>query len=104
MSDWDAMATDLAELRAQNPTTIAIRRSGTTLPEQTVRIARMGLGGRLADAGGVQASMGSVIVSGAPALDVRPGDRFTVGANLYEVVLVRPNRRAGTQVEAQLVQ
>lgn len=105
MSDWERMAADLAEVRAQNPTTITIRRSGTTLPAQTVRVARLGNAiGRVTDAGALEASMGMMLVSGPSTLDARPGDRFTLAGNLYEVVLVRPNRRAGTQVEAKLVQ
>lgn len=105
MSDWQRMAADLAEMRAQNPTPITIRRGGVTLPAQTVRLARLGnAAAQVADAGALGASLAQVLVSGPPALDVQPGDRFTVAGNLYEVLLVRPNRRAGTQAEAKLLQ
>jgi len=104
VSMWEEMAADLAEIRAENPASITIRRAGVTLSPQTVRIARLEFMGRRADAGGLEASTGMVVVSGLPAMDVQPADRFTVGANVYEVVFVRPNRRASTQAEARLVQ
>lgn len=105
MSYWNDMAADLAELHAENPTSIVIRRAGAKLTAQTVRIARMGQAqGRTEDAGGLQASMGSVVVCGAPELDIETGDRFTVEKTVYEVILVRVNHRAGKQAEARIAQ
>lgn len=104
--DWDAAAADLAVVRADNTETMTIRRNSVTLPGQAVRVARLTSVGAIANggAGALEASIGRVLVVGAPTLDVQPGDRFTVGVNLYEAVLVRPNRRASTQVEAKMVQ
>lgn len=105
MSYWNDMAADLAELHAENPTEIVIRRGKTALPAQTVRIARMGQAqGRTEDSGGLQASVGQVAVCGASELDIEPEDRFTVDKTVYRVILVRINHRAGKQAEAQIAQ
>ena len=45
-----------------------------------------------------------MIVCGATTLDIQVDDRFTTGGVLYRVTLVRPNRSADTQAEAELVE
>lgn len=103
-ADWEAMAVDLAAVRADNPTSIVIRRGATTLAAQTVRIARQGASGLRFAGAASEEVRGRVVVAGPPTLDIAPGDRFNAGGRLYRVVLVRPNRRASTLAEAELVE
>lgn len=102
-ADWTQMAVDLAEVRTDNAVSVAIRRAGSTLTAQTVRVAKMPTLARAAG-GEVEQAQQSVVVLGTTSLDIQPGDRFNAGGVLYEVVAVRPNRRAGTVAEATAVQ
>ena len=102
-ADWLRMASDLRAVRDDNAASIQIRRSGVTLPAQTVRIARAGTIAQRSDTGGLEQSSGRVVVVGEPSLDIKIGDRFNVQGELYEVDFVRPNRRAATVAEARLV-
>ena len=101
---WAQMQADLQAVRDDNAVSIQIKRAGVVLPAQTVRIARMAAQGVQVDAGSIQQATGRAVVLGTPTLDIRTGDRFVEGGNLYEVVLVRPNRRAATVAEVRLVQ
>jgi hypothetical protein len=108
-NDWARMASDLTTIRDDNPVSITIRRGSTTLAAQTVRIAQTGMMGRQTDSGPAQESRGGVVVMGASAssaapLDIAPNDRFNAGGLLYRVVLVRPNQRAATVAEAEVVE
>lgn len=103
--DWLEMAAGLAEVRGDNEVSIALRRGDATLEAQAVRIARMGGTGLERDSAGAQQAVGRVVVLGATSLDIEPGDRFNDGAGmLYEVVFVRPNRRAAVVAEARAVE
>ena len=102
-ADWQQMAADLQTMRDDNAVSVQIRRSGVTLPAQTVRIARAGTIAQRADTGGLEQSSGRVIVMGAANLDIKIGDRFNALGELYEVDFVRPNRRAATVAEARLI-
>jgi hypothetical protein len=52
-----------------------------------------------------QESTGRVVVLGNTSLDLQPEDRFNDGAgNVYRVLAVRPNRRAGIIAEAVGIQ
>ncbi len=105
MMDWDQMALDLAAIRADNEQAITLRRAGTPLAPQTVRIARTGGSGRAITGEGTLASVGRVVILGGTGFNVQAGDRFTDAYGvLYEVVFVRPNRRAAVVAEAQVVQ
>lgn len=107
-ADWAEMRADLLAIRGDNPVSITIRRGATTLAAQTVRIARTGGGGSAVGSAGsarAQESRGRVIVMGATTLDIQPGDRFNDAAGeLYQVVIVRPNRRAAVMAEAEIVE
>lgn len=104
-ADRERMRADLAEVRDDRLVQISIRRGKTTLDAQPVRIARAGAGrSATADTEGMQAALSMVTVLGGIALDVRPGDRFTVAGELYEVVAVHPNRDVALMAEAKLVQ
>lgn len=103
-NDRAQMSADLQTIRDDRPVSIAIRRNGATLAAQTVRIARGGnIQAGVTDADGLQASVGAVIVVGDAALNIQPGDKFTVAAALYEVIALHPNRDHGTQAQARQV-
>lgn len=106
-ADWAAMQADLLAVRGDNAVSITIRRGATTLAAQTVRIARLGGAQTAASAGSARAqeARGRVVVMGATTLDIQPGDRFNDAAGeLYQVVLVRPNRRAAVMAEAEIIE
>ena len=103
--DWTRMAADLQSIRDDNPVSIEIRRGTTTLPPQTVRLARQGTTNRRVDAGAIEQSEQRVVVLGDLTLDIQKGDRFNdESGELYEVDFVRPNRRAMVLAEARIVQ
>lgn len=101
--DWAAMASDLQAVRDDNAVSLQFRRGNATLAAQTVRIARRSGNARRDSAAATQATT-AVVVLGAAGLDVQVGDRFTYNEILYEVEFVRPNRRAGTMVEATAIE
>jgi len=104
-ADWTRIANDLAELRQDNETIITIRRGSTTLAAQTARIARQGSVAGVKDSEGGQTVRGRVVVLGSTTFDVQPGDRFNdANGTLYQVVFVRPNRRAAVIAEAEAVE
>ena len=104
-ADWSQMAADLAAVRGDREETITIRRGGSTLDPQVVRIARAGGGGREMESAGGQESRGRVVVLGSATLDIRPGDRFNdSNGTLYRVIFVRPNRRAAVIAEAEVIE
>lgn len=105
MWDWGDLAGMLTAVRGENEQTITIRRGGTTLAPQPVRIARVGGQGRQRESDGAESSYGRVVVLGGVDFDVQRDDRFNDAAGvLYTVVLVRPNRRAAVVAEAEVVQ
>jgi hypothetical protein len=103
--EWTEMAADLAEARADNPVAIVIRRGATTLASQTVRLTGTGRAGAQMVGNRTEQARGSVLVLGATTLDIQPGDRFNDAAGLlYEVTLVKPNRKVGTVAEAMVAE
>lgn len=102
--NWESMRAALTELHAANPTNIELRRGNDTLVAQTVRIARRGSGGRAFPGQHTAETQMAVIVAGEPGLDIQIGDRFTLNGQLYKIDSVRPNRKAGTQAEATMIQ
>lgn len=104
-ADRALMQSDADEIRLDNPTTITIRRSGSTLPSQSVRIVRRGGSGQRRDSDGAEQVTGEVLVMGPAGLDIKPGDRFNDGnGTLYEVTLIRPNRTVKTEAEARVIE
>lgn len=104
-ADRARMTAGLQAIRDDRPVSIVIRRGSTTLPAQTVRIARGGnIQAGSADVAGVQGVLAPVVVVGDAALNIRPQDRFTVGGILYEVTAIHPNRDHGTQAQGRQVQ
>lgn len=104
-TDWARMAADLVDIRGDHEISITIRRGSSTLDAQDVRIARTGGQGQRKDSEGAQESRGRAVVVGGTDFDVAPGDRFNDDAGvLYQVMLVRPNRRAAVVAEAEVVE
>lgn len=104
-ADRSRMTAGLKAIRDDRAVSIVIRRGSTTLPAQTVRIARGGnIQAGATDVAGMQAAIQPVVVAGDAALDIRPSDRFTVSGVLYEVTAIHPNRDHGTQAQARMVQ
>ena len=101
-ADWAAMAGDTEQIRDDNAVSITIRRGGSTLVAQSVRIAGNG-SGRVNDNGEASQSVGTVVVLGSRSLDIQVGDRFTSGGQLYEVEFVRTNRMIGIMAQARMV-
>lgn len=101
-ADWAAMAGDTEQIRDDNAVSITIRRGGSTLVAQSVRIAGNG-SGRVNDNGEASQSVGTVVVLGSRSLDIQVGDRFTSGGQLYEVEFVRTNRLIGIMAQARMV-
>lgn len=104
--DWAAMTADLAAVRDDNAVSVTIRRGNSTLAPQTVRVAgAQGAGqSREQRSDGATQATGFVTILGAPNVDIRVDDRFSVDGILYEVVYVHPNRRATTQARAKAVE
>lgn len=102
--DLAQMQSDFGDVRADNDVSLVIRRDGTTLPAQTVRIARSGGRGSFRSGQASEETRGQVIVAGEPSLDVQVGDRFTYSGVLYRVTFVRPNRTVDTVAEAEVVE
>ena len=102
--DLTQMAGDLAEVRGDNEVSVVIRRGGSTLDAQNVRVARMGGQAVERDSQGAQQVVGRVVVLGGMTLDIQPADRFTVNGILYEVTFVRPNQDAAVIAEAKAVE
>mgnify|MGYP001112204322 CR=1 FL=1 len=103
--DWTRAAADLAAILVDNAQSIVVRRGNTTLPAQSVRIARIANQGVVRNGEVTQESRGRAVVLGSTYLDIRPDDRFTDAHGvLYRVVLVRPNRRAAVIAEAEVVE
>ena len=104
MIDWAEFGAALMSVRDENKVSITIRRGNTTLAAQSVRIARAGGRGSVATGGGIEQANQGVVILGATTLDIQAEDRFTVSGTLYEVTVVRPNRRAATVAEGKVVQ
>ena len=81
---------------------IAMRRDGSTLASQTVRLVMPGAGGEVDDRA-ASVSTGRVLVQGSADLDIEVGDRFNHDGALFEVTYIRPNRQHETLADAQVV-
>lgn len=104
--DITQMTADVAEIRADNPVSIVLRRGSTTLAAQTVRVVLTGSAtDRVQESDAAQESRGQVVVIGPTTFNVQPGDRFNDAAGvLYEVTFVHPNRLAAIRAEARAVE
>lgn len=94
-----------ATLWAKGPfsESVVIHRGATELPAQTVR---MGLAERVAGqtVNGVELTINDALIVGAPTLDIRKDDRFTVDGFFFDVVGVSPNREVQTVAYARVQQ
>lgn len=89
----------------ENSAEVVIRRSGSTLPAQTVRIAPANnTTPHVLDRGGVQMVKRGIVISGPVGLDIQAQDRITYQGQLYEVEQVLADRRFVTLAYGQQVQ
>lgn len=103
-SDKASMNASLMEIRDGRSESIVIRRGSSTLPAQTVRIARRAQGGQRRDSDGAEEVRGDALVLGDTDLDIQPKDRFNDSNGvLYEVMTVRPNRDQRVEAEVEFV-
>lgn len=102
--DLAQMQADFGEIREDNDVSLVFRRGETTLPAQTVRIARSGGRGAFRSGQASEETRGQVIVAGETGLDVQVGDRFSYSGILYRVDFIRPNRTVDTVAEAEAVE
>lgn len=100
--DWELMRNLAAQVRADRPVTVDIRRGETTLDPQDVRVEAVGRGSRL-QSDAARESNAAVVIFGAQDLDVAVDDRLTVDGVLYRVVFVAVDRDIDTQAEAVAV-
>lgn len=103
-ADWAAMAADLLAIRGDNPVSITLRRGATTVAAQTVRVARINSAAARAGGNRTEEARGRVVILGTTSLDIAVQDRFTLDGILYRVTMVRPNQRAATVAEAEMVE
>lgn len=105
-ADLAQMKKDITLIIGDNDVSITVRRGDTTLPAQTVRLARMGGQSRRPMSGDRDLAQSEfrVAVIGETTLNIQPRDRFTYDSVLYEVETVRPNRSVSKVAEAKAVQ
>ena len=94
----------LAEVVADNATSIVIRRGATTLAAQSVRLAQAGRQAANQATGELEAATFEMTILGATTLNIQPEDRFTVGGMVYEVTAVAANKSAAVRARARMVQ
>ena len=84
---------------------IIIRRDGTPLASQDVRlVVQSGRSSQRESPGAEQLEL-NIFVAGGPSLDIEVGDYFNDSAGtLYKVTFVRPNRQIQTVAEARAEQ
>lgn len=105
MTIWTEIAEDIADLIAENPTEITIRRGSSTLDAQTVRLESLGTISQALRSAGAAQMEGAIVVLGETDLDIRVGDRFNdANGELYEVKFVEPNRLACVLAQAVLAE
>ncbi len=103
--DITAMRADIARVIDDNPTSLVLRRGGTSLSAQTVRVeSKGGPGGTILINGSLVQRRGMCVVIGSPNLNIAVEDRFTYQGELYRINQVDPNRQICTQAEAYLDQ
>lgn len=104
-ADKAQMICDLAEVVADRPVSITIRRGSSSLDAQTVRVARLGQGqGRAQQSEAAEEQRAAVVVVGSTTFDVQVDDRFNAGGILYQVTFVRPHQDAAIIAEGEAVQ
>lgn len=101
--DRSQMRQNNLEIIEDKTTSIVIRRAGSNLDAQAVRIVRAS---NASDPDGQNTDERSIqyLVIGPPELDIKLDDRFTAGGILYTVTFVRPDRvvRTVAEVEAKI--
>jgi len=103
--DRTAMRATRAEIMADNPVSIVLRRGETSLSAQSVRIVRTGTAQASVRASdNAEQAEADVLLVGDTTFDVARDDRFTHDDVLYEVTFVRVNQETGVSAEAKAVE
>jgi hypothetical protein len=95
------MREEATELIADNTVAITIRRDGTSLAAQSVRLLKRKGGSISSSTDGLE-TRAPVLILGSTTMDVAIDDTFTLSGILYRVMFIQPDQRAGTMVEAEL--
>ena len=109
---------DLATVRAgdvereigDDSTSITIRRAGSNLSAQSVRLLQPPARGQEQGSMGGEEGQADLVVLGTSSFDVQRGDRFLVDASsgeldqLYEVIYVAPGQSGRVEAKARQVQ
>jgi len=90
-------AYDTAQLIADKPASITVRRGATTLSAQTVRIETLASQKEVVGGDGNTYMIDAVALGykGHPTItntDLKPGDRFSYGGVNFEVIIVMPGQ------------
>ena len=106
--DMESIRAAFDELRADNAASIALRRGTSTLSAQSFRFGLKGAGSRNTGAAPTPAGLAQTTAQGtlvgATTADVQIGDRFTSGGVVWQVIYVRPDRRAATLCDVEATQ
>lgn len=101
--NWTAIAEDMRRIRAENEVSVVIRRGGTSLAAQAMRIELAG--GRafslVSDA--ARQAKTAMFILGEPDMDIEVDDRLNYQGVLLQVVFIQPERHAFTIAEAVAV-
>lgn len=81
---------------------VVLMRGAVTLPAQEARLVRGGAS--TAGGEGTEAAQASPMLCGAPDMNIRARDRFTVDGLAYEVVAVLPQRQVATWAQVRSLQ
>lgn len=97
--DWTQAQADMRAIRAENESSIAIRRGSSTLTAQDMRIEYAGSRGSRLQSDAARAAEQAVFILGEPDMDIQKDDRLTYDGHLIKVVFVQLNRLAATIAE-----
>jgi head-tail adaptor len=103
-ADWLRIQQSLTAIRDMNAVSLVLRRGATTLAAQSFRVERKGNQSAQRGSAGAEQAETAVALLGAVTANIQAQDRFTLAGALYEVTLVHPNRLAGTQADAKVIE
>ena len=81
---------------------VVLYRGATALASQPARLVRGGAS--VARGEGTEAAQAGPMLCGAPDMDIRARDRFTLGGLAYEVAAVLPQRQVCTWAQVRSLQ
>ena len=103
MPSMSVIAEKMTKIRNLRAESIVLRRGGTSLAAQSVRVEKTRMGRQVRSEGGSE-QRADAVVHGAVGLNIQVEDRFTSGGILFEVSFVHPNRSVMTLADAVVVE